>query len=126
MKNRKLLLAGSALLLCFSCYYDEYPEKVIPDVDPETPISFSTDIEPGLQKCTGCHNGSFHPMDLRTGNAYNSIVPNRVVAGNAEASRFYQYLPGLPGTEHPNVDVVLSSVEIANIKAWIDRGAENN
>ncbi len=128
MKNRNLLLAGSALLLCFSCYYDELPKVEIPDVPDGQQISFQADIEPLFSRsgkdCTACHNGTVANPDLRTGNAYNSLVPDYVLAGDAEGSVFYNKLPG---NGHPfDVGFVLSTDDIALIKAWIDRGAENN
>lgn len=128
MKNRKLFLAGSALLLCFSCYYDEIVEYPTPDIPDNQAISFQTDIEPLFSRagkdCTQCHNGTVANPDLRTGNAYNSLVPTYVVAGDAEGSVFYNKLPG---NGHPfDVGFVLANDEIALIKAWIDRGAENN
>ena len=120
-------MAGSLLLLCFSCYYDELVEEEIPEIPEEQEISFETDIEPlfsqGGRDCTQCHNGATDP-DLRVGNAYNAIVPEYVVPGDAEASEFYQ---NLPGVGHPfDVGFVLNSDEIALVKTWIDRGAENN
>jgi hypothetical protein len=120
-------MAGSLLLLCFSCYYDELVVEELPDIPEEQEISFQTDIEPlfsqGGRDCTQCHNGSTDP-DLRAGNAYNAIVPEYVVPGDAEASELYQKLPGVG---HPfDVGFVLNTDEIALIKAWIDRGAENN
>ena len=51
-------------------------------------------------------------------------MPDLVEAGDAEGSEFYNKLPG---NGHPfDVGFVLATDEIALIKAWIDRGAENN
>lgn len=110
-----------------SCYYDELVAEELPDIPDDTEISFAQDIEPLFvqpgKDCTRCHDGATDP-DLRTGRAYNALVPAYVVAGDAEASEFYQKLPG---RGHPfDVGFVMSPEEIALIGAWIDRGAENN
>ena len=111
-----------------SCYYDEeLPKESIPDPDPDTPISFRTDVEPLFSRnntyCIQCHNGSRSP-DLRVGNAYDALVPAYVTAGDAEGSLFYQRLPGIG--HRIDVGFVLSADDISLIKGWIDRGAENN
>ncbi|WP_445382602.1 hypothetical protein [Robiginitalea sp. IMCC43444] len=116
-------------LMMYSCYYDEaLPAPPIPDVDPDTPISFRTDIEPLFSRdetnCILCHNGAIQDPDLRVGNAYNAIVPTYVTAGDAEGSLFYQRLPGLGHTVETGFE--LSTADISLIKSWIDRGAENN
>ena len=130
MKKRiSLLLVGSLCLWNFSCYYDQelvLPE--VPDIPDDVEISFQADIEPLFSQngkdCTACHNGGNIPVDLRVGNAYDEIVPDLVIPGNAEGSEFYQKLPG---NNHPlDVGFVLSANEIVLIKGWIDRGAENN
>lgn len=130
MKKRILtLLVGSLSLWNFSCYYDqevEFPEDT--NIPSDQEISFQADIEPLFSQsgknCTACHNGSIASPDLRAGNAYNQLVPNYVVQGDAEGSELFQKLPG---NAHPiDAGFELSSSEIALIGAWIDRGAENN
>lgn len=118
------LLAGLLLLLLGSCYYDELIEEEVPDIPDTEEISFATDIEPLFTACTACHDGSVANPDLRAGNAYDALVPAYVVPGDAEGSEFYQKLPGVGHPFDPGV--VLTSSEIALIKAWIDRGAEDN
>lgn len=120
-KLLQIVLVSSLSLMCFSCYYDTMIEEVIPDVDKE--VLFSTDIQPILTKCIGCHNADLSP-DLREGNSYNALVPGYVTAADAENSRLYNYLPG--NGEHPGVNVTLNIDEIALIKAWINQGAKNN
>ncbi len=115
-------------LLYSSCYYDEAVEEIIPEIPEEQEVSFSEDVQPIFiqegKDCTTCHNGTVANPDLREGNAYNAIVPDLVIPGNAEASVFYQRLPG---NNHPvEAGFLLNVDEIALIKAWIDRGAENN
>jgi hypothetical protein len=128
---KKIVLKGLIVglcLICFSCYYDEAVEEIIPEIPEEQTVSFSDDIQPIFiqegKDCTTCHNGTVANPDLREGNAYNAIVPDLVVPGNAEASIFYQRLPGI---NHPvEAGFLLNADELALIKAWIDRGAENN
>lgn len=120
-KLLKIVLVSSLSLLCFSCYYNELPEEIPPEV-PDV-VSFSNDILPIFSQCTGCHNGTIANPDLREANAYNALVPDYVTPGDADNSSLYNTLPG---NGHSPISFTLSSDEIALIKAWIDRGAENN
>jgi len=126
MKNIfKILLLVVIGLLINACYYDAYPEVIedIPDIPDDQEISFKNEIQPLFEFCIGCHNGSRDP-DLREENAYISLVPNYVIAGDAEGSQLYQYLPG-KGV-HPEVGKDLTNAEIALIEAWINQGAKDN
>jgi len=123
-----LLMTGLSLGM-YSCYYDqEQAVTPLPEIPADQPISFVNDIEPLFSSpgrdCTACHNGSVQNPDLREGNSYNALVPNFVTPGDAEGSAFYQHVPG---NNHPfDVGFTLPVDEIALIKSWIDRGAENN
>ncbi len=130
MKKRlQIILVGGLGLLCFSsCYYDELIEEEIPDIPIDEPISFRDDIQPLFigndRDCTTCHNGNVANPDLTEGNAYEAIVPEYVVAGDGENSQLFRELPG---NDHPvEAGFILTVDEIALIKGWIDRGAENN
>ena len=121
----QIVLVSSLSLLCFSCYYDELPEEIdlVVEIPEEEVVSFKDDVQPIFSKCTGCHDGIDANPDLREGNAFNAIGPY-VTAGNAENSELYNKLPGIG---HPiDAGFILSAEEIAVIKTWIDRGAENN
>ena len=114
--------------LAMSCYYDELFIPELPDIPVDQVVSFANDIQPIFTQsgkdCTACHNGSIADPDLREGTSYDALVPEYVVAGNAEASELFQKLPG---NDHPiEAGLLLNSDEIALIKAWIDRGAEDN
>lgn len=128
MKKFLYYILGFMLItFSVSCYYDELVEEVIEEIPDDVSISFAADIEPlfsqGGKDCTQCHNGSTNP-DLRAGNAYDALVPDYVVPEDAEASELYQKLPG---RGHPfDVGFSLNADEISLIKAWIDRGAEDN
>ncbi len=125
----QIVLTGSLGLLCFSCYYDELEaEQIIPDISDDVEISFINDIEPLFSQtgkdCTECHNGDQTNPDLTEGNAFNAIVPDYVLAGDADNSKLFLKAPG---NDHPiDAGFVLSADELALIKTWIDRGADNN
>jgi len=121
----RIVLVSSLSLLCFSCYYDELPEELdtITEIPDEQEVSFSKDIQPIFSNCTGCHDGNVANPDLREGNAFNTLVPNYVLAGNADNSDLFKKSPG---KDHQDVGFVLSNDEFALIKTWIDRGADNN
>ncbi len=127
-KPRKIrLVVVLGLLLCVSCYYDQEVEEVIPDIPIDEPISYQDDIQPLFvlegRDCTTCHNGTIANPDLTEGNSYDAIIGS-LVPGDAENSAFFQ---GLPGNDHPvEAGFSLTVEEIALIKGWIDRGAENN
>lgn len=121
----QIVLVSSLSLLCFSCYYDELPEVIdlVVEIPDDEVVSFKDDVLPIFSKCTDCHNDSGVNPDLSEGNAFNAIVPY-ITAGNAENSELYNNLPGIG---HPaDAGFILSAEEIAVIKTWIDRGAENN
>jgi hypothetical protein len=111
--------------MCFSCYYDELYIPEIPEIPEDQIVSFKDDIQPIFTaNCIACHNATVANPDLREGNAYNAIVPEYVIEGDAENSEFYQKLPGI---NHPiETGSPLDVDEIALIKGWIDQGAENN
>ena len=129
IKFLKIVPVLGLCLVSYSCYYDVEPEEEdIPDIPDTQEISFSEDIQPLFvqsgKDCTACHNGNVANPDLREGNAYNSLVPAYVTAGDSEGSILYQRAPG---NNHPlDVGFTLDTDEIALIKSWIDRGAENN
>ncbi|MEJ2163431.1 MAG: hypothetical protein P8X60_08990 [Robiginitalea sp.] len=120
-KKALLILAGSLLLFSTSCYYDSVPAEEDIEIPPDQEISFEESILPIIESynCAQCHNGSTSP-DLRSENAYNSLVPDYVVAGDADASEFFQKLPG---KDHPSVGFSLTNNEISLIESWINRGA---
>jgi len=119
----KTVLVTSVALLCFSCYYNEFPEEEEDvSIDPDQEISFANDIIPIFvtYNCTQCHNGNQDP-DLRAGNEYNSLVPDYVTENNANNSELYTKLAV---ENHKDLD--LTNIELEYIKEWINRGAENN
>ena len=119
----KIVLVSSLALFCFSCYYDEFPEVIIDEPDPDVVITFANDILPifASYNCTQCHNGGNINPDLRPDNAYNALVPTYVIEGNANDSPLFEQLVG----NHNNqLDIDLD--DLALIREWINRGAEDN
>ena len=116
----KIVLVNSLALLCFSCYYDEFP-KVI-DIPEDQVISFSNDIIPIFEdnNCVQCHSANGESPDLTPGNEYNNLVPAYVTAGDSNGSKLYTQLNG--SAIHLSVD----DESLNLIEKWIDDGAENN
>jgi hypothetical protein len=120
----QILLIVCGGLLMNSCYYDELQVRTIPElpVDPTDPnyveIKYGTQIQPIFtSSCAGCHNASRSP-DLRAGFSHSALVPQYVIANNADGSPFYVKLAG----GHQNV----SAANLTLIKTWINQGAKNN
>ena len=97
---------------------------------PVTAVLFSSQIQPILtNNCTsGCHSpgGISAFMNLTAGNAYASLVPQRVTAGNSVSSLLYQRVSGAMTPQMPLGRTPLSNADQALIKTWIDQGALNN
>jgi mono/diheme cytochrome c family protein len=96
---------------------------------PATAVSFSMQIQPILTaNCIVCHSpgarGAF--MNLTEGNAYASLVPQRVTAGNSAGSLLYQRITGAVQPQMPLNRAPLSDADQTLIKNWIDEGAQNN
>ena len=117
---RTLVVSGLALL-CFSCYYNEFPEEEEVVIDPTEEVSFANDILPifAAYDCTQCHNAGGQSPNLSPDQAYSALVPAYVTAGNPNSSSLYTFLKD---EEHRNVD----AQSIAYIKKWIEDGAEDN
>jgi len=120
-KLLKPILVSCLALLCFSCYYNEFPEEEEVIIDPGQDVSFANDIIPifDLYNCAQCHNASGESPNLITNQAYEALVPAFVTAGSPNSSRLYTMLKI---EEHRNVD----NTSLALIKKWIEDGADNN
>ncbi|RED44721.1 hypothetical protein [Seonamhaeicola aphaedonensis] len=116
----KIVLACGLTLICFSCYYNEFPELEDVVIDPNEEVSFVNDIVPifSSNNCSQCHNANLDP-DLRAGNEYSSLIPDYVTAQSPNTSKLYTKLAV---ENHRELD----ATSIALIKKWIDDGAENN
>lgn len=89
--------------------------------------------------CTAsqCHgSGQQGALDLRSGNSHASLVNVvataenvlRVIPGNAEDSYLVIKLEGRQtvGDQMPQSMAPLDSIDLTNVRNWIDQGAENN
>jgi len=122
---KQTFLALFFISVLISCEY-EFIEVAQPTPpDPEDTISFTEQIEPIFvsSSCTNCHSGAL-PLDLSTGNAYNSIIDNGVViAGDPEASKLYYYPHPVTGSHNTKYS---STDDTDLIYAWIFQGALDN
>lgn len=108
------------------------------EVDP----SFSTVVQEILTR-RGCTNSSCHgqatqaDLDLRPGTAYGELVNvqafqdpgrTRVIPGDAQNSYLIIKLEGRQsvGGQMPATGAPLDSIDLNNIRNWIDQGAKNN
>jgi hypothetical protein len=113
-----LLSVFIVLALLVSCEY----AKIHPVVQsPNTPVSFTTDIQPIFNKGCTCHKPGGPLPDLTVGKSYKSLMDNTmVVAGNAGSSILYQEVStgGMSG--------YCDGSSADKIKNWINQGALNN
>ena len=110
------------------------------DDNPTGSISFSSDIQPVFDlSCatSGCHRaGHSTSLDLSGGSSYSNLVnvesknyaPSKLVEpSKSENSVLYLKIVGSSetGSKMPPGGT-LSDASVANIRAWITEGAENN
>jgi hypothetical protein len=127
MKNRPIFLILILFtLLLGSCKYDFILPEPVPPIDPNTPVSFVTQIAPIFStgdKCTSCHKPGATSPDLTAANAYSQIVPSLVNNGNPENSVIYSFPAPTTGT---HTWKKYSAGEAALLLTWITQGAKNN
>ncbi len=103
--------------------------------------SFARDIQEIFDR-RGCTNSSCHGssqqagLDLRQGSAYGNLVNVmatqeqiiRVIPGNAQGSYLVIKLEGRQtvGQRMPRGAAPLDTIDLKNIRNWIDKGAKNN
>ena len=110
------------------------------DDNPTGSVSFSSDIQPVFDlSCatSGCHRaGHSTSLDLSGGSSYSNLINVRsmnyaplklVEPGKSEDSVLYLKIVGSSetGSKMPPGGT-LSDASVANIRAWITEGAENN
>ena len=125
MKKHSIFLIVILVTLLFAgCKYDFIlPEEVAP-IDPNVPISFSTQIAPIFStgdKCTSCHKSGGQTPDLTSANAYSQIVPGLVNLTTPETSMIYAF----PGSSSHSWKGYTAN-EASLVLEWIKQGAKNN
>ncbi len=143
LKVTALLIAAGMLALLTGCASDDSPTgsggtaaRTI-KADP----SFAADIQEIFDRrgCTGssCHGAALSAgLDLRSGSAYANLVnvnssetgTPRVAPGDAQNSYLVIKIEGrqTSGAQMPLVGPPLDSIDIQNIRNWIDQGAADN
>ncbi len=128
---KQVFIAMLAAMLMVSCEYEyitiETPTPPNPGdtTNPVDTVSFVAEIEPIFENtsCTSCHTSS-NPLNLTTGNAYNSIYANGVVTpGDPGTSKIYTYPHPTTGTHYKNYASIDDSDKIY---IWIYQGALDN
>lgn len=120
MKRYIKVLAFLFMIGLVACEYDYIAEEIIiPQPDPDDPISFSEQVEPIFQsKCIGCHD-SRSPI-LTTGDAYDNLKNgNYINTENPADSEIYKRSTDGHGTN-------MSSSERLLLLTWITEGAKDN
>lgn len=121
MKKRNILLILTVFsLMLWGCRYDFIVPEVVPDIDQDEPVSFSTQIAPifTTQKCNDCHNTQAPKLTADV--AYSQIVPAFVNTGTPASSKIYT-IPN-SGAHYAKI----TATQGALILAWIKEGAKNN
>ena len=102
-------------------------ERPIPEIptDPTDPdfkeILYGADIQPIWDSnCIFCHKAGSTSPDLDKAVSYNNLVPEYVIAENADNSPLYIKLQTGDHAGRANTD------QMALIKAWINQGAKDN
>jgi hypothetical protein len=142
MSKEKIFIFGTILLLALIMVASSCKKRssAVPETVKADP-SFANDIQPIFtNNCalSGCHNSTAQQgLILSQGQAYSNLVNvnstqeqsrMRVLPGDAANSYLVIKIEGnqTVGVRMPNGRSPLSSVQIQNIKNWIDRGAKNN
>ena len=120
MKKRPIFLLIVLLsLFVVGCKYDFILPEEVPQIDPNKPVSFATQITPIFaEKCISCHNKQTPKLTADV--AYSQLVPAYVNTGSPASSKIYT-VPS-SGTHYAKI----SATQAALILAWITDGAKDN
>lgn len=107
-----------------ACEY-EFIELKKPDIDPDVPLSFKSDIVPIFQDdgCVACHSTTGIAFSLEEAQAYQSIQNNNLVdTANPQSSPLYVVPDPNSAEQHDKYSVD----NAAKVLIWIQQGAKNN
>ena len=123
MKKNSTILCCLSAILIIGCTYNK-EEELYPNTGTcvTTNVSFSTTINPILQKysCTFCHNSVTLSGNIRLDN-YNSV---KTQVSNERLFGAINHAPGF--SPMPQGGNKMNPCDINKVKAWIDAGAQNN
>jgi len=118
-----MVLLFFALWIGFTMFSCEKYSYEPPELNPDTPISFSEDVQIIFNnKCISCHGGGINP-DLRINNSYNALNDGRYIADDPESNAAQSLLYTKLADGHV---ADLSDIELQTILYWIQQGAEDN
>jgi len=124
-RSYTILILFFITVAVFSCKYDFIKEPE--PINPETPVSFATQILPIFNtsnNCTGCHKPGGQSPDFTTANAYSSIMSNDVVNIATPASSLLYTFPAPTTSSHNWKKYTAQQAEL--VLLWIEQGALNN
>lgn len=141
MRHLSLVIRGTAVLFAMGCSTDDTPRGVM-GPGGAAPVSFSADIRDIIAR-GGCTSASCHGaaaalgLDLRPGADYGSLVnvtavednsKKRVLPGDAQNSYIVIKVEGRQtvGGRMPLGGTPLDSIDVTNLRNWIDQGALDN
>ncbi|HRH65355.1 MAG TPA: hypothetical protein PLU53_03585 [Bacteroidia bacterium] len=132
MKSIRYLILISFFAVLIACEKDNYfvPADVV--INPNVPVSLSSDIQPIFDaSCatSGCHDGQNDDPNLTPGNAWQGLFDTGDIDTlNAENSKLYKRIAGISGNLMPPASSggALPAGQVALILNWIKQGAKNN
>jgi len=117
------------VLFMTACEYDfvERNQIVVPEPDPNNPVSFATQIAPMFTNgnyCTACHDTGGQSPNLETASSYNSLSNGGYIntATPAESTLITLISPNTSGHAWKK----FTSSQSALVLLWITEGALNN
>jgi hypothetical protein len=142
LRNLARVCLGAAVAVAVGCSSDDTPTGGAGGRAIKASPSFANDIQEIFSRrgCTAsqCHGAAVSQgLDLRVGAAYDSLVnvtstedptKKRVLPGNAQDSYIVIKVEGRQsvGAQMPAGLAPLDSIDLANLRNWIDQNAPDN
>jgi len=142
VKHLSLLIASLTVTAALGCSSNDTPTGGSGGRSVKATPSFATDVQEIFSR-RGCTDASCHGaavsegLDLRAGAAYANLVnvtstqdnaKSRVLPGDAQNSYIVIKVEGRQtvGEQMPFGLAPLDSIDLTNLRTWIDQGALNN